>query len=422
MTRLPGVRAGAGTAVVPVPAGTRMDGYGDRRAASTGTLRPLEANALVLEVDGGTAVLVTVDAVAVDAELTRVLRAAVGEEHGIAPERVLVAASHTHAGPAGLRGSDPGAGLYAGQPMRATYLDAMLRAVRDALAGTRAATLSAQAETVRGVATHRREPERAIDDTATLVTVDDSTGRPIAMLWHFACHATVLDAGNTLISPDLPGEVRELLRARAGAAVPTLYLPGAGGDVSTRFTRRGHDPAELDRLARLVVDAWTTASSRLRMARPRIWRETIQLPTTHDTPHEILRRLSSATAGLAGTAVGPARRAAETTVRGLQRRLDRVRSDASVDAVDVELHALTFGDLAIAALPGEPMAATGLALRRSSTRPLTLPTGYANGYVGYLPTADTVAGYEAEVAVVEPGAVSAAVDWFAARLGPAELS
>lgn len=422
MTRLPVVRAGAGTAVVPVPAGTRMDGYGDRQATSTGTLRPLEANALVLEVDGGTAVLVTVDAVAVDAEIVRVLRAALREEHGIAPECVLVAASHTHAGPAGLRGGVPGAGLAAGRPMRDIYVDAMRHAVGDALAGLRAATLSAQAATVRGVATHRREPERAIDDTATLVTVDDPTGRPIALLWHFACHATVLDAGNTLISPDLPGEVRELLRSRAGAAVPTLYLPGAGGDVSTRFTRRGQDSAELDRLARLVVDAWTTGSSPLHLTRPRIWRETIQLPTTHDTADDILRRLSSATAVLAGAAVGPSRRAAETTVRGLQRRLDRVRSDASVAAVDVELQALTFGDLAIAALPGEPMAATGLALRSSSTRPLTLPTGYANGYVGYLPTADTVAGYEAEVAVVAPGAVSLAVDWFAARLGPAEPS
>lgn len=96
-------QAGSGTAVVAVPDGAALDGYGARTAPSSGRLRPLEANALVVEVGATRLLLVSIDAVAIDGELVDVFRRAASEEFGIGADQVLVAASHTHAGPAGLR-------------------------------------------------------------------------------------------------------------------------------------------------------------------------------------------------------------------------------------------------------------------------------------------------------------------------------
>lgn len=410
-------QAGSGTAVVAVPDGSALDGYGARTAPSSGRLRPLEANALVLEVGSTRFLLVSIDAVAIDGELVDVVRRAANEEFGIGADQVLVAASHTHAGPAGLRARAQGrlAPTGAEQAVRAGYVEAMLTAARRATDSTRGARLTVCSGVPRGVAAHRRDPEQSIDATATLLSVLDDDGRDLALVWHYACHATVLGPDNTLLSPDLPGDVRQLLRDRTGAGMPVLYLPGAGGDVSTRFTRRAQTPAELARLARAVVDAWTEPPRPLHLAQPHSWRDTLALTAPLDDPADIRRRLHHAQDELIAAPPEPGRRVLETTADGLRRRLDRAGQGAPA-TVDVELQAIALGDLALAALPGEPVSALGSAIRAVSSHAVTLPVGYANGYVGYLPDAGTTTGYEAAMALVTPGSTSAAVDWFAARL------
>lgn len=410
------MRSGAGTATVPVPVGTPMDGYGSRTGVSTGTLRPLEANALVLDVDGASIVLITVDAVGIDASVVRRIRASIGDHMPICPDHVLVCASHTHSGPKGLRANDGGP---THQAVVDAYVSSVVTAVRAAFASRQAAAVLLWNGRPEGVASNRREADSLVDAAATLIAVNDPAGNPIARIWHFACHATVLGPSNTLVSPDLPGDVRALLRKHTRPDLPVLYLPGAGGDVSTRFTRREQTPAELSRLAQLVVDSWRTASEPVHLRAPRAWTQTIPLPAARDSDVETIEdRLARSVAQLAVLPEdAPERRGRETTVQGLQRRLGRARAADRPEVLLAELQAITLGDLAIAALPGEPMSATGSKLRELSGYPVTLTVGYAGGYIGYLPTADVKTGYEAEVALVEPGGVEVAVEWFANRLG-----
>ncbi len=70
--------------------------------------------------------------------------------------------------------------------------------------------------------------------------------------------------------------------------------------------------------------------------------------------------------------------------------------------------------IAIVGLPGEPFVGLQLLLKQRSPLPVTLMTGYTNGYVGYFPTLrDAVAGgYGANTIVtrVEVGAGERMVD------------
>jgi hypothetical protein len=69
------------------------------------------------------------------------------------------------------------------------------------------------------------------DAQATMLRVDGVDGSPIAALFSFGIHGTVLGGSNNLISSDAPGHISNLLQQRHGGP-RWIFAQGAGGDVS----------------------------------------------------------------------------------------------------------------------------------------------------------------------------------------------
>lgn len=404
-------RAGAATATLAVPVGTALGGYGKRTAPASGTLRPLEANVLAIAVGAGTAVVVTLDLLAIDAGWVRALRDWLRVEHGISPELVLVAASHTHAGPAGFRrvGSrEPLDPRMSG--LRKDVLDKVTAAAGTALGHLRPAQLRVSSTTC-GVASHRGDVATPVDERLTRLDVVGDDEQPLAVMWHYACHATVLSAENTMISPDLPGEARVGLRDRYGATLPVLYLNGAAADVSTRFTRRAQTPAELRRLGRLVAGAMPRAVLSLTPAVPVGHLTRCALPVLVEEPAVVAARLKGAREayeaceGATGSRDTARLRVLETAVLGLEKRLARCRAvGRSASQLTATVQLVDLGDLALVGIPGELYTEQGREIRDSRGDACVLPVGYAGDYLGYLPPAEAAGGYEADSAVVVAGA------------------
>src|SRR5260370_35607389 len=61
--------------------------------------------------------------------------------------------------------------------------------------------------------------------------------RPIAVVWNYAIHGTMLGRENSKLSGDVMGDAAARIEEQLGA--PTLYVNGAVGDVSPR--QRGWD-------------------------------------------------------------------------------------------------------------------------------------------------------------------------------------
>ena len=100
-----GLLAGAALVDITPAGGGLMDGYGGRSTPSQGVHDPLFARALVLaDGDGARCAIVSCDLLGVHPWVAAQVRRRAGEAAGIAPEGVLVAATHNHAGPYGLRG------------------------------------------------------------------------------------------------------------------------------------------------------------------------------------------------------------------------------------------------------------------------------------------------------------------------------
>lgn len=372
------LRAGAARVPLDVPPGTPLAGYGSwaRRLPIPGVLgrhphafwfKPhegaldaLAARALVLEAAEARLVWIAVDLVAVDRAFTRDVERGVETVVG-SPTTVIVSASHTHSGPgafidSGLMGFvavdrlDPG--------VRDVLVHGVVEAVRRAAAATvpaRLGSLVVPGPTItRGRLPH--EPDRDL----VVVKVISARAAPIALVWNYAIHGTMLGPRNLSVSGDVMGVASHRLEQALG--VPALFVNGAVGDVSP--ARHGH-AAALEagaQLAEAVRLSWERIDARDDRATLKTRTARIDLPA----PSLSLRNCSA---------------------RWVPRRLSLPLGRPW--PTEATLTAAAIGDTAVVTMPGELQSRLGQHVKREAAlrwRSLVV-AGVSNDYLGYFVTA-----------------------------------
>ncbi|MBI3911142.1 MAG: neutral/alkaline non-lysosomal ceramidase N-terminal domain-containing protein [Armatimonadetes bacterium] len=238
-----GLRAGVGRAEITPPKGVPLGGYGDRNGApSTGAHDPLYAKALALEEGGQEVIIATTDLIGISAELAQ----AAAHRAGVSPQHLLLCASHTHSGPGAF-----GKGLFAhivlGQydekifNLLAEGIATAIRQARDRLAPARFGYGIAQLPSY----TRNRRGGDLIDPQLTVLRVDTQDGKPLAALFHYTTHGTVLGPENIEASGDWMGAAQRALET-ALPGVMALYANGAEGDQAPRTPdrKRGFEGSE----------------------------------------------------------------------------------------------------------------------------------------------------------------------------------
>src|SRR6266536_627815 len=94
-----GLRAGVARVDITPRGPIWMSGYASRNHPSEGVRQPLWARALAIETAGGRVVIVTMDLVALPAEVSDQVAARARKQFGIERSRLLLNVSHTHTGP-----------------------------------------------------------------------------------------------------------------------------------------------------------------------------------------------------------------------------------------------------------------------------------------------------------------------------------
>lgn len=402
-----GCHAGVITPPLPVP----MGGYGARTGPAEGVHDDLFVRTLVFRDGPSSFVLITADLLAFSRDLTARVRAGVAAATEIPPERVMVAASHTHAGPTT-------AGSLFGPPP-AVYLDwlpaALAGSAYQADRRLGPVELAAAAGPVSGLGTNRTDPALPFDDSARLLAAADPDGRLQAVLLHFGCHPTVLSPQNRLISADWPGAAVRGLGRFLGPGAWVGFVQGAAGEVSTRFVRRGQGFAEAERLGSLLAAAAIALLAGVRCVPPAegslaVASRTVRLdPRQLPDPAEAARRVDAAghrlQAALAAGAGHGAVRLAQTELEGAQAEALLAAGGADLE-YDCEVQTVRLApDIALVGVAGELFSALGREICARSPFAHTLVCGYANGLAGYLPdrAAFGRGGYEASSAHTAAG-------------------
>lgn len=369
--------------ITPAP-GLQMDGYVARAGTSTGIHDPLTAAVLVLEYRDQRAALITLDVMAVSSSFTADVRRDLAALLRTSPDAILICASHTHAGPRGLQDWSP-IGITALDHQLAASVRAQInKATRQARDNQRPARLRSAMGDVAGIGGDRNRPERLVDRRVSVFVFEGAHDEPQAILFHYACHPTVLGAENLEYSADFPGAARRRIHERYPNAV-CLFVNGAAGNISTRFSRHSQSFEETERLGRLLGDhvvELVTASSRNAPAL-KCMCESVMLPL-RVLPAEA-RQVK-----LSGNARIDTVRAEGAAIEArLQRSLQGRESQQA------EICAFQIGSWIFLTVPGEAFNDLGVALRGES--PDALVAGYANDYLGYFPTQTAIddASYEA---------------------------
>ncbi|HYO83936.1 MAG TPA: neutral/alkaline non-lysosomal ceramidase N-terminal domain-containing protein [Bryobacteraceae bacterium] len=464
-----GLHAGVARADISPPVGIAHLNWGSQTHVEAIGIDPagMWATALVISDGKQKFAIVDMDYHGITPDLEDAIRLA-SERTGIPTAHIRLNATHTHAGPnfqaeKGPLKLDARKYLPAIESFRRTVGEKVAGAIFEANLKLR----PVHAAAVKGIGdvnVNRRvratgktppavglNPEGFVDRELVVLRIDDAEGNPYAVVVNFQAHGTVLTFENKLVSPDWVGMVRKTVEQMMPGAL-CLYLQGAAGNqgpaegatgdltVAHRLGRRlGSQAAALaltiETVRREPVFEGYTESTALAARQPwrvlgpkpsdlRFARQVITVPRRTYTPEELDRMQSQAAAAKkkmeeVSNADDWSRHQADAQWRRFNDLLTKWRQPPDPTPLEVELQALRIGDMAIVAMPGEPFAEIGAAVKKSSPFAVTMFCGYSSGKGGgYMPVESEYAfgGYEVERSPYGTGAAKLVVDTGSALL------
>jgi hypothetical protein len=420
---------------------------------------PLYVKALVLRSGQTSVALLTLDVVAlgeigrIDNRFVGNVRSEIEKELNIPARNILLSASHCH----GLVRRDTAtlavqAMKEAAQKMTPVMVGAGVGREDRIMENRRLRMKDGSEIDVRRA--YSLPPDRQVaglgpvDPQIGVLRIDRENGRPLAVVYHFACHPIegVPSNGN---SADIPGFASKVIEDTLGDAALAFFVQGCAGDINPVRYKNVHSPHDAEPLGNLlglaamraVQDIRTRASAELK-----IESETLALPRGTDSQARIAAAQVEQTRllhSLKGTDLNlknfmalysqykmSGEFPAADSLNYLQEQaigrddlknldaenrkniaayvdnilimeqLTRIHTNidllklhqaqhaaAGKQTIDAELTGLRVGDFVLVGFPGELSVEIGLGIKRRAPRPFTFISGCTNGYIYYTPTA-----------------------------------
>ncbi len=417
---------------------------------------PCYAKALVLKSGETTAVLITVDAVAIG-EIGRIgngflatVRGALEKDFGIPPSNVVINASHCHG------------------VVRADTAQLVVQVVKDAVKNIDFVKVGVSTGNESRISENRRlkmkdgsevDMRRAysmprdedvasvgpIDPQVGLVRLDHEDGRPLAVIYNFACHP-IMNPPSKGNSADYPGFASKIIEETTGAMA--FFIQGCGGDINPVRYKEVTRPADAEPLGTMLGATVLAAIRQIEVkdnAALKVSNEIVSVPRAADYEKRISNietEQKTLLAALRPTNVNfkaflpllleqklwpdfPSHHSqsylhdqtlekkaisqldadnkvlVENYLANIQimERLTRLNTNhallkkhlaetqaAAKPTLDVEVCGLRIGEFKLVTFPGELTVQVGLNIKKAAADPGAFVAGYTNGYIYYTPT------------------------------------
>ena len=365
----PSFEAGAAKRIItPEPLLPISGGMGVPSAAKS-KQGELTARALVFRAGSETIAVVSVDLLGFPSVLGDRARALVPR---LAPESILIGATHTHSAPDCYAYPD-GKGGHTGSLEYMQFVsEQVAAAINEALDRLRPAELRVASGEAKGKIAYNYYAPDLYDRRASVLQVRDLDGKPIGTLVNYAIHPEVLGSDRGILSPDLVGPLDDRIEKAAGGIA--LFINGAQGGMVTADNRNLEQPprdalraywndsrtwAECERIGGLL------AAESLRIIDLAAWQKS---PTVHNDSMEVRFPVDSAEMW----------QVVEGSPLKYPHRPDRTIG-ARVNLVDL-------GNAQILTIPGEALPNIGFYLKRQMRGEHNFLFGLTNDAFGYMMT------------------------------------
>ena len=287
-----------------------------------------------------------------------------------------------------------------------------------------------------------------IDPEIGVLRLDDASGKPVAVVYNFACHPIqgVPSKANTA---DLVGFSSKVIEENLSDGVIALFVQGCGGDLNPVFYKDSNHPRNAETLGNLlglstlnaVRKIHCEATTQFKIINRPLTLPRADLAETIDTLQTEQLRLTKSLVGtslnfktflplavkyhlapefpsadshqyLHDRQIGRSdldkldaenRKNLEAYLKniGIMEELTRGQTNlallkkhqeqnvaAGKRTLDVEVAGLRLGDFVLVTFPGELTVQIGLKIKATSPHQRTFVAGYTNGYIYYSPTAE----------------------------------
>lgn len=347
----------------------------------------LYARVLVLEDDGGSLAIVTLDMTEISYERTDVLLESIHQATGIPKANIVINCSHTHNEP---DESDPN--IKEAPSFESELAEHLATITKNAFDNLQPATVRVGREPVQ-IAYNRRlmkddgeitmapNPDGPIVPWVDVLGAYGASDECIGVLFSYAAHPVIImdfdhapSHVHTVVGPDYPGfaigHLRGLLGKNGEAEGVLMFAQGCSANINGFPLRGGFGACDAAGLS--LAAAVKRAMGEFETVTPtplKAQSVTLSLPLQQPTV-ELCKRLL----------------AEEPTNSHYQRLLERAENDVS-ESIPLPMRAFAVGDeLCILSLPGEMFAEYQLFADKISPFNHTLVFGYTNGNSGYIAT------------------------------------
>ncbi len=451
------LNAGVGRVDISPPVGVAHAGWGAQtHQVSLGNDMPLLVTALVVANGEVELAILDVDIGIFTVQQDQDIRQLISVESGIPAENIRLAYSHTHSAPITF-----GQWITEGTDLATEWWNRIPAACVKAVVEARNSMQPARTGFGRGSCdiNINRRPARKngelftgrnwegfVDHDVDVVGIDDADGNPIATIVNYAMHPTIMGHENQWVTPDFPGPMRSVVEHAVGGLC--LFLQGASGNqgpvdgftgdlrvyrkagarlgAEAARVRLGIDPLEREeRLDQILLSGTdlglytdvpvgepddTVAVSNLAVDLPSMEVASVEeAQTAFDAGAKELEAVRAS-----GASQDEIQRAVSKVMRAnIQLNVSRSSELYVRDGhVTMGIQSMRIGESVFVCTPVEPFAELADEIKKRSSAPNTIFSGFSNGHYGYMPTdmAYEEGGYEVRVTPFAPGTAGLTIE------------
>ncbi|MDP1834903.1 MAG: neutral/alkaline non-lysosomal ceramidase N-terminal domain-containing protein [Chlamydiales bacterium] len=254
---------GTGEVDITPPLGTTSAGYYDRSCGMTSSHDPLLATAIVIETNDTCIALCGVDNLGFTHDMVEAIRTLVSSQAGLEKCEIFVGSSHTHSGGGAFLNIPVVGKMLAGEynpTITQDYVEKTAKAIIMAFDSRQEAKIGVGYSKGPGIQLFRSAWPKDVtpSNDLTVVKITTKNDEPLAVIFNYAMHPTVLRASNLAFSADMIGYARNALRELLGADVQPVYFNGAQAEIVPNSCNNTFDEAKHlgDELAHSVNGIW----------------------------------------------------------------------------------------------------------------------------------------------------------------------